>query len=68
MTRGIYLAGGGALLKGIDTLITKETKIPTSIIEDPLTAVVRGEGIVLEKIDELEDVLVEPEEMEIPKE
>ena len=68
MTRGIYLAGGGALLQGLDSLITKETKIPTKIVEDPLTAVVRGAGVVLEKLDELEEVLVEPEELEIPKE
>lgn len=68
MTRGIHLAGGGALLEGLDTIITRETKIPTKIVEDPLTAVVRGAGIVLENIDELEDVLVEPEEIEIPKE
>jgi len=68
MSRGIYLAGGGALLEGLDNLVAKETKIPTRIVEDPLTAVVRGAGIVLEKIDELEEVLVEPEELEVPKE
>ena len=68
MSRGIYLAGGGALLEGLDSLVAKETKIPTRIVEDPLTAVVRGAGIVLEKIDELEEVLVEPEELEVPKE
>ena len=44
MHRGIFLAGGGALLRGLDTLITQETKIPARIVEDPLTAVVRGAG------------------------
>lgn len=64
MAGGIYLSGGGALLRGLDTLIQKETKIPTKIIEDPMTAVVRGAGIVLENLDELYEVLVETEELE----
>ncbi|MDD5621222.1 MAG: rod shape-determining protein [Candidatus Paceibacterota bacterium] len=67
MSRGIYLAGGGALLKGLDALITKETKIPTKIVEDSLTAIVRGAGLVLESLDELEEVLIEPEDLQAPK-
>jgi rod shape-determining protein MreB and related proteins len=67
MHRGIYLAGGGALLRELDVLIAKETKIPTRIVEDPLTAVVRGAGLVLENLDELRDVLVEAEELEPPR-
>lgn len=67
MHRGIFLSGGGALLREFDTLVTKETKIPTRVVEDPLTAVVRGAGLVLENIDELEDVLVETENVEPPK-
>ena len=66
MTKGIYLAGGGALLRGLDVLIQKETRIPTRIIEDPMTAVVRGAGMVLENLDELQEVLVETEELEPP--
>ncbi len=67
MSNGIYLSGGGALLRGLDILITKETKIPTKVVEDPLTAVVRGAGLVLENLDELHDVLVETEELESPR-
>lgn len=67
MRSGIHLAGGGALLRGLNTLIEKETKIPTRIIEDPMTAVVRGSGMVLENLDELHKVLVETEELEPPK-
>ncbi len=67
MSKGIYLAGGGSLLRDLDTLITKETKIPAKIIDDPLTAVARGAGMVLEKLDELQEVLIETEEMEPPR-
>ena len=67
MASGIYLVGGGSLLKGLNTLIQKETKIPTKIIEDPMTAMVRGAGFVLENLDQLEEVLVETEELEPPK-
>jgi len=67
MANGIYLSGGGSLLRGLDTLVAKETKIPTKLVEDPITAVVRGAGLVLENLDELQEVLVETEELEPPK-
>ncbi len=67
MTKGIYLAGGGSLLKGLDILIQKETKMPTKIVEDPMTAVVRGAGLVLENLDKLKEVLVETEYLEPPR-
>jgi len=67
MVDGIYLAGGGSLLQGLDALIQKETKLPTKILEDPMTAVVRGAGMVLENLNDLEKVLVETGELEPPK-
>ncbi|MGB9743147.1 MAG: rod shape-determining protein [Minisyncoccales bacterium] len=67
MINGIQLAGGSSLLKGLPNLIQKETKIPTKIIEDPATAVVRGAGLVLEDLDSLHEVLLEIEELEPPK-
>jgi len=47
--RGLVIAGGGALLRGIDKLINQETKLPVFIADDPLTAVVRGTGKMLEE-------------------
>lgn len=64
MGRGIHLAGGGGLLRGLDILIQEEVKIPTKLIEDPITAVARGAGLVLENIDELEEVLTTAEDLE----
>ncbi len=55
--QGIMLAGGGALLKGLDKLINKETGMPVKIAERPLDCVADGTGKVLENIDKLVDVL-----------
>src|SRR6187431_122284 len=48
---GIYLTGGGALLRGLDKRISMKTKLPVHVAEDPLRAVVRGTGIALKNID-----------------
>jgi len=67
LTKGIYLAGGGGLLRGLDILIQKETKIPTRVVEDPMTTVVRGAGQVLENLDLLQKIIVKSEYLEPPK-
>ncbi len=61
MEQGIHLVGGGALLRGLDKLISQAVGMKTKTVEDPLTAVVRGGGIILENLEELKDVLVEAE-------
>ena len=58
MNRGIVLSGGGALLTGLDTLLEGVLKIPIFVAEDPLTAVARGAGVVLDAVDEYEEQLV----------
>jgi rod shape-determining protein MreB len=48
---GIYMAGGGSLLRGLDKRISMRTKLPVHVAEDPLRAVARGTGIALKNID-----------------
>lgn len=58
MDRGIVMAGGGSLLRGLDKLIGRETHMPVYVCEEPLLAVARGTGVVLENIEHLKKVLV----------
>lgn len=58
LEKGIALAGGGALLKGLDKKIASETKMPVWVADDPLTTVVRGCGKVLDDLDLLSKVKV----------
>lgn len=58
MEKGIVLSGGGALLKRLDTLVSKSTETKVYVADDPLTCVVRGTGIVLEDIEALKEVLL----------
>lgn len=56
LRQGIYLCGGGSLLKGIDQLIEKEISVTANIVDDPLTCVVRGTGIAAENIPEYSQI------------
>lgn len=56
--RGLVLTGGGALLRGLDDLISQETKMPVHITDEPLTAVVRGTGKVLDDLDNLREIIL----------
>lgn len=67
MHRGVYLAGGGALIKGLDSLLSEYLKIPVHIAPDPLTAVARGAGIILEDMDHFKEVLIANEDELPPK-
>ncbi|MSP64177.1 MAG: rod shape-determining protein [Ignavibacteria bacterium] len=58
LDRGIILTGGGALLRGLDERLRLETNLPVYIAEDPLTAVVRGTGKVLENLNRYSKVLI----------
>lgn len=58
MDRGIVLAGGGALLKHMDLLISQATQTRVYVADEPLTAVARGTGVVLEDLESLEGVLL----------
>ncbi|MDG1661298.1 rod shape-determining protein [Winogradskyella sp.] len=55
---GIYLAGGGSMLRGLDKRLSQKTDLPVYIAEDPLRAVVRGTGITLKNIAKYKSVLI----------
>lgn len=67
MNRGMYLVGGGALIKGLAEVIADYTKISVHVAADPLTAVCRGTGIILEHLDMYADVLIANENELPPK-
>jgi rod shape-determining protein MreB len=67
MYRGIYLAGGGALIRGLDNLISEELEIPVFVAPDPITAVARGTGIILENLETYKDILIDNDNDVTPK-
>ena len=67
MTRGIILVGGGGMLRGLDKLVSEQTKMPVKVADDPLTAVARGAGIVLEDVEKLKEVLVSMDNERAPQ-
>ena len=58
MHGGITLSGGGALLSGLDRLLQNVLKIPIYVVDDPLSAVARGTGVVLDDMSSYGDVLI----------
>ncbi len=65
MQRGVYLSGGGALIKGLAEVLQEEINIPVHISPDPMTLVVRGCGIILENLANFKDILI-TEDYDIP--
>jgi rod shape-determining protein MreB len=58
MHHGITLSGGGALIPGLDALLQSVLKIPVYVVDDPLSAVARGTGVILDDIDAYKEVLI----------
>jgi rod shape-determining protein MreB len=67
MQRGVFLTGGGALIAGIDVILHEHLGLPVHVAEDPLTAVARGTGIILEDIVKYNDILLVNEDDTPPK-
>lgn len=67
MHRGVHLVGGGALIKGFDTLLSETLGIPVHVDQEPLTAIARGTGIILEELEKYRDVLINNEDELPPK-
>jgi len=65
--RGLVLSGGGALLKGLDVMIQNAIKIPIYVAEDPLTAVARGTGVILDDFDSFKEVLLNTDDTSVPR-
>lgn len=63
MDRGIVMAGGGSLLRGLDRLVSEQTGMPVHLADEPLLAVAYGAGRVLENIDVLRKVLIQPKKL-----
>ncbi|MBU1046950.1 rod shape-determining protein [Patescibacteria group bacterium] len=62
LNRGVYLSGGGALIKNLDKLLADVIKVPVYVVDNPLTAVARGTGVVLEDIDSFREVLIQDDD------
>jgi rod shape-determining protein MreB len=61
MQRGIHLSGGGALIPGLAPLLEHALQVPVIVVPDPLRAVIRGAGIVIEDVDAYKDILIDHE-------
>lgn len=61
MQRGIHLCGGGALIPGLSSFLEEHLQVPVIVVPDPLRAVIRGAGIVVENFEQYEEVLIDNE-------
>lgn len=61
MQRGIHLSGGGALIPGLSQLLEEVLHVPINVVPDPLRAVVRGTGIIIEDLETYEEILIDNE-------
>jgi len=68
MQRGIYLAGGGALIRGLPELLYESLGVPVIVAHDPLTAVVRGASVVLDNINAYHEALLRSDDELVPTE
>jgi len=62
MTRGVVLVGGGSTISGLAELLEESLRVPIHIANDPMTAIVRGTGVIIENIDAYEDILIDSDE------
>lgn len=60
LKRGIYLCGGGSLLRGMDAVLARELGVAANIVDDPLTCVARGTGIAVENLEKYQQILDNP--------
>lgn len=67
MNRGVFLVGGGALIKGLDEFLSEWLKLPVYVAADPLTAVARGTGVVLENLKSFDEILIQNDNELPPK-
>jgi rod shape-determining protein MreB len=61
MQRGIHLSGGGALIPGLASLLEHAMQVPVIVVPDPLRAVIRGAGIVIENLEQYDEILIDHE-------
>ena len=66
MKNGIFLTGGGALIRGLPEILSEFVGIPVQVAADPLTAVARGAGVILEDLEIYYDMLIQNED-ELPR-
>jgi len=62
MRRGVHMVGGGALIKGLRELISETLNLPVTVADEPLTAIARGAGIILEDLERYRSVLIESDD------